>query len=358
MKIALVGPGLMPIPPKNWGGVENFIWIYYLLLTKLGHEVVIFNDTNLRLVINDIKRGNFDFVHLHFDEYAKFFNDNLDRPFCLTTHYGYINKPEKWSFGYKCVYLDSLNAPGIIALSDQIKERYLSAGFKGKVYALRVGTNTSDFKFNKRGNGKALCLGKIEPRKKQAFLADNLKGRVQIDFVGPIVDGSFKENETCRYLGVWDKKTLYENLTDYSVLILFSDGEAAPAVIVEALSAGLSLVISKSASANLDDKDFITVLDDETKDVGTITDAINGQIRENDSYRESIRDYAVKKFDNSVIVGDYIKMIEDFNSSVYAGEKIFPDFYQMPIYLMSRFYFLCSHDKSIRKVYDFIKRFK
>lgn len=357
MKIALVGPGLLPIPPKNWGGVENFIWIYYLLLTKLGHEVVIFNDTNLHRVVKDIKSGNFDFVHLHFDEYAKFFNDHLGGPFCLTTHYGYINKPEKWSFGYKCVYLDSLNAPGIIALSDQIKEKYLKDGFKGKVYSLRVGTDTSDFKFNKKGNGKALCLGKIEPRKKQAFLANNLKGRVHIDFVGPIVDGSFKENETCRYLGAWDKKTLYENLTDYSALVLFSDGEAAPAVIVEALAAGLSIIISKSASANLDDEKFITVLDDETKDVGIIVDAINDQIRENDSHRESIRNYAVKKFDNSVIVGDYIKMIEDFNSSVCADERKFPGFYQTPTYLISRFYFLCSHNKSIRKVYDFVRRF-
>ena len=26
MRIAIVGPGIMPIPPTGWGAVEIFIW--------------------------------------------------------------------------------------------------------------------------------------------------------------------------------------------------------------------------------------------------------------------------------------------------------------------------------------------
>ena len=30
MKIALIGPGIMPIPPDGWGAVESLIWDYAL----------------------------------------------------------------------------------------------------------------------------------------------------------------------------------------------------------------------------------------------------------------------------------------------------------------------------------------
>ena len=45
------------------------------------------------------------------------------------------------------------------------------------------------------------------------------------------------------------------------ILVLLSDGEAHPLVCLEAFAAGLGVVISQWAAANLDlDKDFITVI--------------------------------------------------------------------------------------------------
>ena len=38
MKIALVGPGIIEIPPKGWGAVESLIWDYATELGELGHE--------------------------------------------------------------------------------------------------------------------------------------------------------------------------------------------------------------------------------------------------------------------------------------------------------------------------------
>ena len=43
MKLALVGPGIMPIPPNGWGAVEMMIWDYYNILKKHGIEVNIIN---------------------------------------------------------------------------------------------------------------------------------------------------------------------------------------------------------------------------------------------------------------------------------------------------------------------------
>lgn len=357
MKIALIGPGLMPIPPKNWGGVENFMWSYYLILTGLGHEVEIFNTTDLDHVAKRINEGGYDFVHLHYDLYSRFFTKHLKAPFCTTSHYGYILKPKKWSFGYHAINIDNFNAPGIIALSDKINESYIDNGYRGWISVLKVGVKVADFKFNKgKGNGRALFLGKIEPRKRQAFLAESLRGKVNIDFAGPIVDGNFKENETCRYVGVWDRPYLYEHLTDYNCLVLLSDGEAAPAVVPEALAAGLSIVVSETASANLGNEKFVTILPDDISDAKAIAAAINDQIKSNDLIRSEIREYAEDKFDNNVIVGEYLDMASKFkNHHLEKSGNGFPVPGQMPIYWLSRFYLFCSHNKTCRYIFDVVR---
>ena len=54
MKIALIGPGIMPIPPPGWGAVEILIWDYYKELTAQGHEVVIINTNCIKCVSETI----------------------------------------------------------------------------------------------------------------------------------------------------------------------------------------------------------------------------------------------------------------------------------------------------------------
>ena len=48
MKIVLIGPGIMPIPPTGWGAVEILVWDTKIALEKLGHEVLIINTKNGR----------------------------------------------------------------------------------------------------------------------------------------------------------------------------------------------------------------------------------------------------------------------------------------------------------------------
>ena len=71
MKICLIGPGIMPIPPEGWGGVEHLIWNFHNQLKKVGDEVTIVNTQNLREVVQVVNDGNFDAVHLHYDQYAE-----------------------------------------------------------------------------------------------------------------------------------------------------------------------------------------------------------------------------------------------------------------------------------------------
>jgi hypothetical protein len=43
MNFALIGPGILPIPPDGWGAVESLIWDYSLELDELGHTGIITN---------------------------------------------------------------------------------------------------------------------------------------------------------------------------------------------------------------------------------------------------------------------------------------------------------------------------
>ena len=40
MKIVLIGPGIMPIPPTGWGAVEILVWDTKIALEKLGHRSI------------------------------------------------------------------------------------------------------------------------------------------------------------------------------------------------------------------------------------------------------------------------------------------------------------------------------
>ena len=87
MKIALIGPGIMPIPPPGWGAVEILIWDYYTELTRLGHEVQIINTKNIQDIIISVNSGKFDFVHLHYDVYF-YILEYLQCPrIAITSHY-------------------------------------------------------------------------------------------------------------------------------------------------------------------------------------------------------------------------------------------------------------------------------
>ena len=57
MKFALIGPGILSIPPPGWGAVEILIWDYYNELTK---KVMM-----LKLLIKCVQIIMINQIHLH-----------------------------------------------------------------------------------------------------------------------------------------------------------------------------------------------------------------------------------------------------------------------------------------------------
>lgn len=300
----------MPVPPVGWGACEILIYNLAEAVRALGHTVDIYNNPNIEEVSNQINSIDYDFIHASYDNHAEPLLKFLKKKFCITSHYGFINRQEAWDPHYHYLNQQVLKCPGIIALSPEISSLYDRFGYNGFKRVLRNGADVKKFRFSEKGNGKAICLGKIEPRKSNNYLASRCNG-IEIDYWGPLAE-PFRGNETNIHRGELSKEQLYDQLTEYSTLVLLSAGEAAPLVLPEAMAAGLSIVISPWCTANLPlDKKWITVIDTQDK-LNNLPAYINGAIGTNQNYRQEIRSFAERYFDWSIIVGDYIKTLEEW----------------------------------------------
>ena len=87
---------------------------------------------------------------------------------------------------------------------------------------------------------------------------------------------------------------------------MLSDGEAHSLVIMEAFAAGLGVVISEWATANLDlNKEFITVIpEDQIHQTKYVEHMINKNREYSINNREEILDYA-KQFEWSRMLSNY-----------------------------------------------------
>jgi glycosyltransferase involved in cell wall biosynthesis len=308
MKIVIIGPGIMPIPPAGWGAVEILIWDYKETLESLGHDVVIINNPNRSQIVEEANNTNADFIHIQYDEFIdlaphlKTRNGAKPNVAC-TSHYGYLDQPNKYG-GYRGIFNRFINSDcKIFALSTTIASRYIDAGINpDKVFVVPNGVRGDLFRFDVdcQRPSDSIYLAKVDFRKRQ-FMFHNIP---DLYFAGNIADHRYNKNN---YLGEWDKKYLYQNLTTFSNLVLLSDGEAHPLVCLEAMSAGLGLVISEWSTANLDTSlPFISVVpESKINNIPYIEKTIKENSAISISMREDIRKYAVENFSWEHIINSF-----------------------------------------------------
>lgn len=307
MKICIVGPGIMPIPPTGWGAVEILIWDYKQTLEKLGHEVLIVNTRDMNEIVRQCNEYNPDFVHVQYDEFWQVC-DFLNCPnVAITSHFGYIDQPNRYDGYYNFIMngFISMRKGKIFALSPSIAEQYRSRGFdESRLFVVPNGVRDDLFRFDPNCvlPEESIYLAKIEPRKRQ-FMFQHIEG---LNFAGNVIDNRF-DTSSQRYLGEWSKPQLYENLTKYANLVLLSDGEAHPLVCLEAMSAGLGLVISECATANLDTNlPFIDVVpESRIADTDYVRTVIVENRKKSVQMRDEIRRYAVDNFSWDNIVKEH-----------------------------------------------------
>jgi len=303
MKISIIGPGIMPIPPMGWGAVETLIWDMHNALIALGHEVDIVNVKDPREIIKKVNQFRPDFVHIHYDDWVGLYN-YIQYPCACTSHFGYLEREEMFGGYVNIANAFATIKPRVFCLSEGIKKVYqiLMDIPEERLFISPNGVNCSAFRSTDAPHhpDRSIYLAKIDYRKRQHLF----QSIDSLYYAGNIADDRFDKDKN--YLGEWSKEFLYNNLTEYGNLVLLSDGEAHPLVCMEAMAAGLGVVVTEWGKANLDvDKEFITVIPE--KHIGDI-EFLEYEIIKNREYsikhREEILEYA-QTFDWINIVRDY-----------------------------------------------------
>lgn len=315
MKIALIAPGFKPLPPQGWGAVESIVWDYYENLVKRNIDVHIINQSNTNNIINECNAVPYDVIHIMYDDYITIVPYISCKKIVYTSHFAYITHPEfeyRYSHYFHGIFKKVIEYQSRIhvnAISEQIIAVYKKHGYHSKsISLLHNGAREDLFRYTEtpKKKDKSIYIAKIENRKGQY----KYQSIPNIDFVGNFQDSSFSR-ENPNYLGEWDKPTLYENVTEYGNLVLLSDGEADPLVVKEALIAGLGVVVSECASANLDlSKGYITVIPNEKREDSLY---VREQIEKNREIsiqqRREIREYALEKFAWNKIIDEYLEKL-------------------------------------------------
>lgn len=314
LRIAIVGPGIMPIPPTGWGAVEILIWDYVEELRRLGHIVKIVNTRDKRSIVREVREFSPDFVHLQYDEHIDCMGElcTFVRAAGTTSHYGYLPQEARWrNDGYARFFHPCQHMPPnayVFALSKAIGDVHMRHGLPpSRLILAPNGANSSLFQYTDEPShsDRSIYLAKIDGRKRQSQLQD-VSG---LWFAGNIADGGFNPRHP-RYLGEWDKPTLYRELTNYGNLVLLSDGEADPLVVKEAMMAGLGVVLSSVATANIDTSlPWVTVVpDDKLGDQKYIASVVAANRSVSLTLRHKIREYGLT-FAWSALVPKYVDNI-------------------------------------------------
>lgn len=292
MKICFIAPGEISIPPDGWGALESVVWNLSRELIKLGHNVLIINETDINKTLNIAKSFDPDILHLHYGKHFEimpYFScrkivTNYDGSF--ENSFQFHNRITR-NFFYDCEFFCFRNYE---------KKFFLNIGISpNKIKLLPLAIPFSE-KYKKKitkpiNYDKSIYLGKIDWRKRQ-YLFQNKN--LNIDFVGPNYDPRFNTNDP-EYLGTWTEEEKFNKLTDYANLVLLSISENGnpPLVCLEAMWAGLGIVISETCNEGLDtSKNFISIIPDEKiKDFNYIKKIISDNRKYSIENRKEIIDY-------------------------------------------------------------------
>jgi glycosyltransferase involved in cell wall biosynthesis len=317
MKVVIVGPGIMPIPPTGWGAVESLIWDYKLELEKRGVTVRIVNTPNPQEIIRLVNAEQANVVHIQYDNHYPIVPHLHCKNIVLTSHYGYLDSLEQRPADhYWHIFRGFIQSPGYIqALSPSIRDMYVKHGADPRrVAVVHNGANHHLFRYTDTPQHphRSIYLAKIDYRKRQYLYQDIMC----VDFAGNLADNRFNARRR-NYLGEWSKTVLYQHLTDYANLVLLSDGEAHPLVCCEAMVAGLGLVVSRYAAANLDTSlHWIDVIpDDKLEDIAYVIHVIKQNQERSLVYRKEIREYALQHFTWERVVERYLEQLAEWFST-------------------------------------------
>jgi glycosyltransferase involved in cell wall biosynthesis len=306
LSIVLIGPGIISNPPKR---SYAMIWNYFKELTNFGCNVSIINEPNRDEIIRQVKQKHPDFVHIQDDNFADLATicAKIVKCVAVTSHFSFIEQPTKWGeylhVWQSCLHLVDDNIFHF-ALSPEIATIYKIHGTQ-KVYVTPNGVDPGVFAFKLQPKylNRTICVGK---KSESHHLVQH---NPSVWFVRDKYDEEFDHMNHTRYLGEWDKQTLYSNLTDYANLVVISNGETDPLIVKEALSAGLGVVLLNCTKSSLMTSPFICIVSPEDALNQALVDDMIAKNRDiSIASRLEIREYS-KRFHWNHLVKKYYRLV-------------------------------------------------
>jgi glycosyltransferase involved in cell wall biosynthesis len=267
MRVALIAPPFIPVPPICYGGTELFVAHLAEGLSRLGHDVVVYANgestvaTEIRWYYRQTMwppTGNFsetlrevthtawairdasdtcDIIHLN-NTFGLPYSRFVDAPFVCTVHHPH----EEVLSEFYCQYPET----HYVAISEHCRRREPMSD----VQTIHHGINISQYQFSEKKQPYLCFLGRLVPVKgahlaievaKRTGIPLKIAGEVQPMFrdyfeqvIKPEVDGRFIE-----YIGEADFKTKNELLSN-SLALLFPIEWDEPfgLIMIEAMACG------------------------------------------------------------------------------------------------------------------------
>lgn len=257
--ILIICHGELNVPPIGWGAVEKIVSEVTAELNSAHYRTIILNSKSIFAWIK-LRSRKIDLIFLHDD--TKILRTRFFWPkhkLILFSHYGYAGFESRWTRKYRRSIQNYFKLANlIVCLSPTIYNQYSKYLDTNKLFIVPNGISlnflSNDLITGTSSNKNLICLGKVEPRKKQFELYEVLKDtKINIDFVGPIIDNRvlrlLKSEEKLRKVFIGEKPNTYLNilLSDYRCLIHVSEAEADALVLYEAQLAGLSIIVTENS---------------------------------------------------------------------------------------------------------------
>lgn len=324
MKIALVNPGLLRVPPVGYGAIEKIIWETSLYLKNAGYLVDVIdeptdwdnflNEEHFNRILESISIDSYDVIHFHSERFVKYL-DRVEEAFpnskiLFTSHSPWIGRTSElgsdvYTKDYELVVKN--NKYYNVCVSQKDFDYYKRDGADtSKMFVSRNGcTDQYRLSLSPKKSDRSIYLAAIEKRKRQYVYQDI----ESIDFIGPLNDDYMFDGSRENYLGTPTTEYMLDNLTEYGNLVLLTDAEnGTPLVVQEALMAGLGVVISKYAAWEIEKTlPFISVIeDDKINDIEYVKKVIEENRSTSLEMRSDIRKYAEERFSWGTVAKNYI----------------------------------------------------
>lgn len=258
MRVVLVGAGMLPIPPLDYGAVEKHIWNLSRALEARGHDVRIVNKVfgeqskdEYRFAFwarKEATQGaDADIIHLHTPGVATIFSAMGPRRFVYTTHSRHWSGTNGVgeSVGHFLEKRAVENAVETIAVS-----RFVAQQIRRPTHVVPNGVDVNAYApLPEHRTGRRLVgVGEIAPHKQWHVAAEAAK-RVgaELRIAGPVRDVAYArrvEGAGARLLGAVGEKDLVGLLGESDIMVHPSVSESFGMAVVEGMSAGLPVICS------------------------------------------------------------------------------------------------------------------